>query len=253
MRITSSERSITRRNRPGKGTQHRQRPGATSGRHAEARRRAGLRRPTDRIGGKPARSGGAAAPSWTPAPGSGDQRPKPRSGRRVGAAALREGWVLTDRAGMTPWVCILPAVVWDCAQVCWMIGIVRSSSRLGSAIRTRSFGQDRAPATPPSVGHRQTGGQHRPRDGGDLAVHLVGLIVGCAHGAGSFLVVVPGARRGGFSVPGPVPGSGAVPGRCSARRTGNPGRWRWRCRGALALCVPPGCCRTSRRVVPGWA
>jgi len=74
-----------------------------------------------------------------------------------------------------------------------------------------------------SVGHRQAGGQHRPRDGGNLAVHLVSLIVGCAHGAGPFWwwCRLP---DGVFSVPGPVPGSGAVPGRCPTRRADRDGR-----------------------------
>jgi hypothetical protein len=34
------------------------------------------------------------------------------------------------------------------------------------------------------VGYRQAGGQHGPRDGGHLVVHLVGLVVGCAHRGG---------------------------------------------------------------------
>jgi len=65
--------------------------------------------------------------------------------------------VLTDRAGVTPWVCILPAVAWECAQVCCRIGIVRNSSGVGSAIRARSFGQDRAPATWEPLCHRGPG------------------------------------------------------------------------------------------------
>jgi len=62
--------------------------------------------------------------------------------------------VFADRAGVTPWVCILPAVAWECAQVCCRIGIVRNSSGVGSAIRARSFGQDRAPATWEPLCHR---------------------------------------------------------------------------------------------------